>query len=121
MFTPPWNRCTADTATALVAEGFRVLSREARVERLGVDGLAELDVHVDWFAKRKGVPLERAEIGELVAGFVAGGGPVGVMFHHAVMDAGEMAAADELLSLLALHRRCRFTRMPALVGQAPAR
>jgi peptidoglycan/xylan/chitin deacetylase (PgdA/CDA1 family) len=100
-FTPPWNRCTRDTGEAAVDLGFRVLSREHRAEPLGVAGLAEVPVHVDWFAKKKGAPLGRAAVGEQIAGHVADGGPVGVMFHHAVMDTASLRRADDLLALLA--------------------
>jgi peptidoglycan/xylan/chitin deacetylase (PgdA/CDA1 family) len=118
VFTPPWNRCTRDTGEAAAALGFRVISREASYEPLGVDGLAEVPVHVDWFAKSKGEPLTREAIGERLANFVsAGDGPIGVMFHHAVMDAGQMGAADELLALLAGHERCRFASILALGTQ----
>ena len=114
IFTPPWNRCTRDTAQSAADLGFRVLSREASYERFGVDGLAEVPVHVDWFAKRKGEPLTREQVGERLAEHVDDGGPVGVMFHHAPMDDGEMAAAEELLALLATHPNCRFSSILAL-------
>jgi peptidoglycan/xylan/chitin deacetylase (PgdA/CDA1 family) len=117
IFTPPWNRCTRDTGECLAELGFRILSREARVERLDVPGLAEVPVHVDWFAKRKGVRLDRDSVGGLLAEAV-NGDPMGVMFHHAEMDGGEMEAADELLALLAGHERCRFT---GIAGLAAAR
>src|SRR3954469_10283148 len=85
IFTPPWNRFTRDTAVCLSELGFEVLSREARAERFGVDGLRELPVAVDWFAKRHGERLTMPELAELAAERVRAGGPVGVMFHHAVM------------------------------------
>jgi len=91
-----------------------VLSRESSAEPLGIDGLAEVPVHIDWFAKRKGVPLGREAVGELIAARAAGGGPVGVMFHHAVMDETEMADAAELLALLAGHPNCRFATILGL-------
>jgi hypothetical protein len=95
-FTPPWNRCTADTGAALVELGFAALSREHRAEPLGV--LPEVSVHLDV------ARLTPDELDSRFAGFVAGGGPVGVMFHHAVMEDGDFARADELLGLLAGHR-----------------
>src|SRR3954452_2546993 len=109
VFTPPWNRCTRVTGRCLADLGFRVLSREHCAEPLDVDGLAEVPVHVDWFAKRKGVRLTRVAVGEQLAAMAEGGGPVGVMFHHAEMDAGEMAAASQLLDVLAEHPCCGFT------------
>ncbi|HEX8068768.1 MAG TPA: hypothetical protein VF546_02375 [Pyrinomonadaceae bacterium] len=114
VFTPPWNRCTAITGACLRTAGFRVLSRDATAPPLNVAGLAELPVTFDWFARRKGVGLARAERGALLAAAATEATnrqtPVGVMFHHAQMDAAEMACADELLALVAAHAnaRCRL-------------
>ena len=116
IFTPPWNRCTPATGCALAAAGLRVLSRESRAPALGVDSLDELPVHVDWFAHRKGVRLTRAELGERLAAEVRSGGPVGVMLHHAVMDADDRRAVDELLDVLT--RDARLVRMAELVEVA---
>jgi hypothetical protein len=94
-FTPPWNRCTRDTAECLVELGFTLLSREHRAEPLGL--LPELPVHLDV------ARMTPEELDERFASHVADGGPVGVMFHHAVMEPDDMARADELLALLAGH------------------
>jgi hypothetical protein len=98
VFTPPWNRCTADTGHALVELGFAVLSREARAEPLGIDGLREVPIRVDW-VKPDAIERLAQALGE--------GGRTGVMFHHAEMDAGELARAEELLALLARDDRVR--------------
>jgi hypothetical protein len=118
VFTPPWNRCTEVTGRCLLELGVRVLSREARVPPLALPGLAEVPVHVDWFAKRKGERLGRDEIGAQLAAAVRSGGPVGVMFHHAEMDADEMAAAGELLDVLAGHPAVRPRRVLDLAPAA---
>jgi hypothetical protein len=111
VFTPPWNRCTADTGRCLAELGFVALSRESRAEPLGVAGLPELPVRVDW------VRLSAdALAGRLADAFVCRG-PAGVMFHHEVMDAADMRRAGELLSLVADHPRARPAVMAALVGQ----
>jgi hypothetical protein len=107
IFTPPWNRCTADTGRCLVELGFRVLSRESRAAPLGLAGLCELPIRVDWFAHRHGVRLSPSEIGARIGDEIREGGPVGLMFHHAVMDAADFNRAGELLALLAGHRRAR--------------
>jgi len=114
VFTPPWNRCTADTAACLTELGFEVLSREARAEPFGTPGLRELPVAIDWFAKRGGERLTLVQLGELAAERVRAGGPVGVMFHHAIMDPGELRAAAGLLALLAAHPQVRRRRLLAL-------
>ena len=92
-FTPPWNRCTRDTGEVLVELGFTLLSREHRAEPLGL--LPELPVHLDV------ARLTPEELDARFAARVDAGGPVGVMFHHGVMEPDDMARASELLALLA--------------------
>ena len=106
MFTPPWNRCTRDTALALAGLGFAVLSRESRAERFGVPGLAELPVSLDWC---------RLSPDAFAHGFAAAAAPVGVMFHHAEMDDDAMDRAGELLALVAGHERAHARPMMAIV------
>lgn len=117
IFTPPWNRCTRATGECLVELGFACLSRESGAASLGVAGLPELNVSVDWLKRRKGIRLGRAEIGALLAGCVASRGPVGVMFHHALMDEDERRAAALLLDLVAGHPHADCRPMSALVPQ----
>jgi Uncharacterized protein conserved in bacteria (DUF2334) len=106
IFSPPWNRCTAETGKCLAELGFTVLSRESRAEPLGVPGLRELPVSLDFV---------RLEPDELARRFAAARPPVGVMFHHAEMDDAAMARAGELLELLAGHDRVAARPMMALV------
>ena len=114
IFTPPWNRCTEATGTALVGAGIRVLSRESGAPRLEIGGLEELPVRVDWFAHRKGTRLTPNELGGRLATEVRRGVPVGVMFHHALMDGRERRRVDELLDVLS--RGAGLVRMTELVG-----
>jgi hypothetical protein len=118
IFTPPWNRCTAVTARCLVELGFRALSRESRAEPLRVPRLAELSVRLDWFAHRKRIRLTRAELGERLASEIEGGRrPLGIMFHHSLMDEAELAEATLLLELLAGHPAARFRPMIELIAE----
>ena len=111
IFTPPWNRCTADTGRCLAALGFEVLSREARTKPLDVPGLRELPVSVDWFAHRHGERLSPPELGARIGDAIGSGAPLGVMLHHAVMDGAMMRRAGELLDLLAGHEHARAAGM----------
>jgi hypothetical protein len=114
IYTPPWNRCTVET-------DFGVLSRDATAPPLGVEGLYELPVRVDWFARRKGLRLSLEEVGALLSEAAYDtASPVGVMFHHELMDEGELSRAGELLALLASHPSARCRLMSAL-AQAPSR
>ena len=120
IFTPPWNRCTEATGEALRAAGFRVLSRDATARPLGVAGLHELPVRVDWFARRKGVRLSLEGLGASLAEAVNDvTSPVGVMFHHELMDVGELSRAGELLALLSAHPSARCRLMSALALAPP--
>ena len=116
IFTPPWNRCTAETGAALVACGIAVLSRDRTALKLHVAGLRELPIDVDWFATRKGRPLGRAAVVAQIAERVRQGGPVGVMLHHAVTGDDELAAVAELVGLVASHPRARSSSIAAVAG-----
>lgn len=116
VFTPPWNRCTAVTGEVLTDHGIRVLSRDSSARPLGVRGLDEVPVTVDWFGRSRGVPWTRDELGARIAACVRGGGPVGVMLHHAVTDDGERARVDGLLELLATHPAAAPTTLVDLAG-----
>jgi hypothetical protein len=107
IFTPPWNRCTLETGRYLAQLGFRALSREARAEPLGVPGLLELPVCVDW------VRLDPEDAARRIAERILTGRPVGVMLHHAVMDDASLARAGDLLALLAGHQSARRTAILA--------
>jgi peptidoglycan/xylan/chitin deacetylase (PgdA/CDA1 family) len=120
IFTPPWNRCTRTTGFCLAELGYEVLSREARAAPLDVPGLVELPIRIDWRAHRKRMPLTRAELGVLIASEIRTDVPVGLMFHHALMDEDDRAAADALLSLLAEHPMASPRRMMTLARAAAA-
>jgi peptidoglycan/xylan/chitin deacetylase (PgdA/CDA1 family) len=102
VFTPPWNRCTPDTADAVLAAGHVVLSRDVSAGRLSHHGLAEVPVSIDWSSRRHAGPADRAQA---IAADVAAGGPVGVMFHHATMDATDREDLAALLAVVASHPR----------------
>ncbi len=103
VFTPPWNRCAPWTGEVLRDLGFGVLSRDLSAGSADVPGLVELPVTADWFAKRKGVAVDRAGRSELLAASARGSTPVGVMLHHAVMADEDLADLGALLGLVAAH------------------
>jgi predicted deacetylase len=111
VFTPPWNRASADLAGAVLAAGHRVLSRDVSAGRLDGPGLAEVPVTVDWSARRRGVPVAPSARGQAIAAGVAGGGPVGVMLHHATLDATDRAELARLLAALRASGVVRSTRI----------
>ncbi len=114
IFTPPWNRCTVDTGRVLVELGFKMLSRDVSARPLRVRRLKELPIQVDWFKKRK-QRLSREQIGEMLGERIRAGAPVGIMLHHAWMDAAELSALETLLQLLAEHPQARCLPMRRLL------
>lgn len=114
MFTPPWNRCTLETARCLSRFGFRVLSRDASAQPFHFAGLTELPIHLDWHAHRHGARLSRPEWGTALAGAVAAAHPIGIRLHHARLDDVELGAVGQLLALLARHGRAGTAPMIAV-------
>jgi chorismate-pyruvate lyase len=118
IFTPPWNRCTEATGQCLAALGFQVLSREDRATPLKVHRVRELPVRVDWFAHHKRVRLSRLELGHLLAEAARGREPVGIMFHHAIMDRDERIAVAQMLDVLNDHEQARAWSMIELAHKS---
>jgi hypothetical protein len=102
IFTPPWNRCTRDTAECLVELGFQVLSRDVSAEPFGLAPLNELPVCLDW-SGRRGAGIGAIRWGETIARIIASHQPVGLMLHHAVMTADDRRMLCDLLDLLVEH------------------
>jgi peptidoglycan/xylan/chitin deacetylase (PgdA/CDA1 family) len=108
LFVPPWNRCTSTTADVLAELGFAALCRDVTATPLPGARIPELPVTVDWFATRRQgdgrVRVDRDGRGRLLAAALDraadGGSPVGVMLHHAVMGAQDVADLEELLRLV---------------------
>ena len=116
IFTPPWNRCNSVTACCLAELGFQVLSRDSHAAPLDVPGLCELPINVDWFAHHKKVRLDRMEWGRTLAAKLESDPSLGIMLHHAVMDAEEMQALAQLLSVLARHPNAEGRTMQSLAA-----
>ena len=119
IFTPPWNRCSNATASLLPQRGIAALSRDLTAGRVSVTGLAEIPVHVDWFARRRGVRLSAGEWAEAFARAIGQSDtPVGLMLHHAPMDDPEFDALETILDVMAGHPRVRPALMRELVDAA---
>jgi len=122
IFTPPWNRCTADTAVALRRLGFRALSRDVTAKPLeGAEDLRDIKVSVDWMKYRDGDQPDLAALGDRLAAQLGGDGPVGIMLHHAVMGEKDLRALAALLELLRSHLVIDCLPMRELIDPAAPR
>jgi hypothetical protein len=118
IFTPPWNRCSAATAEALVALGVHLLSRDRSAPSFGLDGLDELPIHQDWTGRR-GCSNGAGEWGRSLAHrMVNADGPVGLMLHHAVMTAADLQLLGEFLDVAAAHGLVQVCSMLDCRGDA---
>lgn len=107
IFTPPWNRCEPALAPHLVGQGLVVLSREATAEPWHVAGLFECSPHVDWSSRTRGVAADRDAFVRRLASSASSGPTLGVLFHHAAMNAHDLVLARQLLALLSAHGAVR--------------
>ena len=112
IFTPPWNRCVAETGASLVKHGFAAISRDTSAGVLNIDALTECPIRLDWCTKSKGSRLSREAWAVLVANHVAGAAsPLGIMLHHAVMDSLELEACEQIVRIVTTHRNVRLVPM----------
>ena len=120
VFTPPWNRCSAATATLLAALGWQALSRSRGAQPVQCV-LPELPVDLDWSRHwRAGGPDAVAQaLGAALRARAADGAPLGLMLHHAAMDDTERRALGSLLTAAAAHPRLRWHPMRALLPTTP--
>lgn len=111
VFTPPWNRCASSLGPLLVAAGITILSRDTSAPPLETRGLIECPTTCDWFAKSRGVPVGRAEWGQLCAKALSDHQIAGLLFHHGATEDEEWPAIEALLDLLCAHSKCRFVSL----------
>ena len=113
IFTPPWNRVSADTPHMLAALGFVALSRD--VTAPPQQALPEIAVHTDWSKQWRLAGESRndtaAQIARDVAAHVKAGASVGLMLHHAVMSDLELQTLFRLLARWKRHPRARWLQM----------
>jgi hypothetical protein len=117
VFTPPWNRCDQDTLGILANEGFRILSRDVTAAPLALGSLQEVPVAIDW-QKRTDRQGDAVQPLAQIAQLVADGAPlIGVMTHHATIDAAQLEQLGELGGTLASHPRVRFDTLGAMASR----
>lgn len=127
IFTPPWNRCSSLTPALLADLGFAALSRSSSAPPQAA--LPELAVDVDWCKHEREAseadPQDApARIAQALALRVRAGGPVGLMLHHAAMDARSLDRLSALLQALKTHPQLRCRSMADLLdlsAEAPGR
>ncbi|WP_051309226.1 DUF2334 domain-containing protein [Desulfogranum japonicum] len=100
MFTPPWNRCSEDTLTALEQYGFQILSRSDDPRNQHKASLTEVNINVDLHTR---TDLD-APSGwkNLLNEIVTAGqtGTLGFMLHHQRMNSYAFQFMEILLQII---------------------
>lgn len=103
VFTPPWNRCTASTCSALADLGFALLSRD-RSPASDTAAIPEIPIAVDIFHWKQGPRLKSpAEIEDEIIAAANATGPTGILLHHKVMSGEAFELIEQLVDALRAH------------------
>lgn len=117
IFTPPWNRVSADTPALAAALGYAALSRDVTAQPQ--QALPEIAVHTDWSKQWRLAGESRsdpaAHIARDVAAYVKAGASVGLMLHHEVMNDLELQTLFGLLAQWRQHPNARWLQMNGIL------
>lgn len=111
IFTPPWNRCAAETAEALSAHGFELVSDDGALARSGCAAPC-LAVAFDWERHRR----EGQLLPKLAKHVSNAAAPLGIMLHHEAMDKSARETLGEFLSLLSVTSSAKTSPMRRWIG-----
>ncbi|MDJ0811755.1 MAG: polysaccharide deacetylase family protein [Desulfobacterales bacterium] len=117
VFTPPWNRCSAEVLDHLRRTGYAAVSRSTGGTPVVPRGLAELAVDIDLHTRKEATTVEgwQALTADLACGLAR---PVcGIMLHHQRMNTTALAVLDDLLKHLRASPRFEFQSFKGLVKQ----
>jgi hypothetical protein len=117
-FTPPWNRCTAETHRAFDELGFAVFSKDNSHPRVTGYGFQEISVTLDLYRWKNGTAMKAPdEIVEELKTQICLSGPVGIMLHHKVMDDTAFEFLDLLTAELRHHPAVRMHTFQSLLKE----
>jgi len=114
-FTPPWNRCTAETFKVLDDLRFHVLSKDQGNSRVRGYQFQEVSITLDLYRWKGGATMkEPEEIVNALRSQMREGNTVGLLLHHKIMNAEAFAFFDCLLQELTRSPQIRFHTLESL-------
>ncbi|MGL4729145.1 MAG: polysaccharide deacetylase family protein, partial [Bosea sp. (in: a-proteobacteria)] len=124
-YVPPWNRLSREVAGWLPSHGFAVLSGFGAVPAAPIEGLAEINTHIDimnWRGGRIGRPLPWI-VDEIVALLaeqrrMAQPSPIGLLTHHLVHDAVAWSVLEAVMGVIASHSSTRWQSPDELLANS---
>jgi hypothetical protein len=120
VFTPPWNRCSAEALIQLQALAFRAVSRSSGAKPPSPEGLPDLTVNVDLHTRKASCAKTdwAALLDELETAL--SGGWCGIMLHHQRMNATAFDFLDILLQHMVKQEHFRIAHLKSLL-ESPSR
>ncbi|WP_136795567.1 polysaccharide deacetylase family protein [Desulfosediminicola ganghwensis] len=105
-FTPPWNRCSLDTAQILKSLNFNAISRFTGAQPDFTDTIAGIDVNVDLHTGKENSSERAADKLFDQLHTALGSGYCGIMIHHQLMNDHAFHLLDLLLTEVAQKNTC---------------
>ncbi|WP_321404090.1 polysaccharide deacetylase family protein [Maridesulfovibrio sp.] len=86
LFTPPWNRCSAETMKCLVELGFNAISRSTNVSPQPPENLPDIPVNIDLHTIKESSPQKGMKTLQKLIIEAVESGHAGFMLHHQRMN-----------------------------------
>jgi hypothetical protein len=119
VFTPPWNRCTAETFRALDQLGFQALSKIHGDSMACGYNFREISVTLDLYRWQGGAAMKPPnEFFDELISQMENLSRIGIMLHHKVMDEKAYELLALLLGELCLSRMIKFHTFQSLLTGA---
>jgi len=117
VFTPPWNRCSANTLQVLKDLGYAAVSRSRGSKPLSPGGLPDFYVNVDLHTRKERYP--EAGWNNLLREFeqAIASNYCGIMIHHQMMNAAAFDFLKVLLKALKKNPKLQLTHFKDLAGK----
>ena len=117
VFTPPWNRCSANTLQILKDLGYAAVSRSPGRKPLSPGELPDFDINVDLHTRKE--RYSAAGWNNLMREFeqAIASGYCGIMIHHQMMNDAAFDFLELLLKALVNHPKIQLVNFKDLVSQ----
>lgn len=117
VFTPPWNRCSANTLQTLKELGYVAVSRSRGSQPPFLRGLPDFYINVDLHTRRERDPA--AGWHNLLREFelAVASGFCGIMLHHQLMNAAAFDFLEHLLKALTKNPAIQLLHLKDLVSR----
>jgi hypothetical protein len=120
VFTPPWNRCSADALRIIKDLGYKAVSRSRSAHPPALH-LSDLQVNIDLHTRKDAQFLSGWQhlLQEIESSLSRG--RCGIMLHHRQMNAAAFAFLEVLLKLLVAHPKIRLMNFRDLLENTHAK